>query len=562
MHIGIDLGTTNSLISVFEEDGPRLIKNSLGKVLTPSVVSLDGDVLVCGDIAKARLVTHPGQTAATFKRTMGANRVYKLGKKKFSSADLSAVVLQSLKQDAENDLGQEIRDVVISVPAYFNELQRKAVHAAGIMAGLEPKRLINEPTAAALAYGLQDLDAESNLLVFDLGGGTFDVSILEVFDGVMEVKATAGDAYLGGEDFTDKIIEHLQPRLKLDKSITPDQISTLRKIAEQAKLALSSGSTARIDARIGEHDLQTEISRQDFETMCASLLTRLKRPVDRALYDSKLSVEEIDRVVLVGGATRMPIIRSIVAKQLRRLPDSKIDPDHVVALGAGVQAGLVGKNAALKDVVMTDVTAFTLGTEIAQQIGRELRPGYFHPIIERNTTVPVSRESVMSTVEKGQTEIKLDIFQGEAPLVSSNICLGTLTVKVPRNQKQHEEISVRFTYDVSGLLDVDVTVLSTGKTSNLLITKLAGEISKRDIQATLKRLQTFKVHPRDEAANIHLRARIEQCYAMARFGEREEIQQMLLVFEAAIERQEPAEIEKLRDELTQALDRFEAGYVR
>jgi len=562
LHIGIDLGTTNSLISAFGADEPKLIENSLGKVLTPSVVSLDGDTLVCGDIAKARLVTHPDQTAAAFKRTMGARHVYKLGRKRFSSAELSAVVLRSLKQDAETFLGHEIKDVVISVPAYFNELQRKAVHASGIMAGLTPKRLINEPTAAALAYGLQDLDAESNLLVFDLGGGTFDVSILEVFEGVMEVKATAGDAYLGGEDFTDKIVEHFEKSLNLGKHQKSHERSALRKIAEQAKLTLSDSPVAKVDTKIGDHNLQTELSRQDFESICANLLMRLRRPVERTLYDSDLSFSDIDRVVLVGGATRMPIIRSIVAKQLRRLPDSQIDPDHVVALGAGVQAGLVGKNQALKDVVMTDVTAFTLGTETTQQLGKEIRAGYFHPIIERNSIVPISRETVLSTVHKGQTEIKLDVYQGEAPLVSSNIFLGSLTVSVPHNRKAFEDISVRFTYDVSGLLDVDITVLSNGETKNLLITKLAGEISDKEIKSTLKKLEKFKTHPRDDTNNIYLRARIEQCYAMARLRDRDEIQDMLVIFDAAIERQEPAEIGKLREELAQALDQFEAGYVR
>lgn len=561
MHIGIDLGTTNSLICVFQDGEPQLIKNSLGSFLTPSVVSIDGDTVMCGAAAKARLVSHPRDTVDLFKRTMGADKIYKIGKKKFNSAELSAIILTSLKRDAEKHLGHEISDVVISVPAYFNELQRKAVRAAGKMAGLNPKRLINEPTAAALAYGLQDLDAESNLLVYDLGGGTFDVSILEVFEGVMEVKATSGDAYLGGEDFTKALATHLESKLEGVK-LSSDEKSAVLKIAEQAKQNLSSSHTAEISANIGKHELATTITRQDFETITTSILSRLRRPVERALYDSGLTIDEIDRVVLVGGATRMPIIRTIVAKQLRKLPDSKIDPDTVVAMGAGVQAALVGNDKALDDVVMTDVSAFTLGTETSQLIGKNYVPGFYHPIIERNSTVPISRETVISTIEVGQTQLEISVFQGEAPRVDSNIFLGKMMVKVPKNRKENEDVAIRFTYDVSGLLDVDVKILSTGETLNMVIKQLAGELSDADIAKTLNKLKGLKTHPRDEQENIFLTARIDQCYALARNDDRDQIQQMLVIFQTALEGQDKTEITRLREEISASLDAFEAGYVQ
>ena len=559
-HIGIDLGTTNSLITVFADDGPQLINNSLGSPLTPSVVSLGKDgTLLCGEMAKTRLVSAPKTTAALFKRSMGAGKTYHLGKKRFTAEELSAVILRSLKADAEAHLGHEVVDVVISVPAYFNELQRKAVKAAGKIAGLNPLRLINEPTAAALTYGLQDLEAESTILVYDLGGGTFDVSILEVFDGVMEVKSTAGDAYLGGEDFTAKLAGHLATKLP-DAAGKPDA-GVLRKLAEQAKLGLSEKHSVDLSATIGGAEFNTCISRDEFETLTADLLTRLRRPVERCLYDANLSVDDIDKVVLVGGATRMPVIRTLVAKQLRKLPESRIDPDHVVALGAAVQAGLVGQNKALDDVVMTDVTAFTLGIETAEQIGTDLAGGYYLPIIERNTVVPISRETIVHTLHPGQEHIDVNVFQGEAPVVKSNIFLGDLSVRVPRNMKEHEAISIRLTYDVSGLLDVDVTILSTGKSKSLTITALVGEISPAQIEKTRKSLAALKVHPRDLDENKFLMGRLEQCYAMARLTDREEIQRMLVHFESVIKRQNPSDIERAREEIGAVLDQFESGYV-
>ncbi len=559
-HIGIDLGTTNSLIAVFTDDGPQLINNSLGTPLTPSVVSLDKDgTLLCGEMAKTRLVSAPDHTAALFKRSMGADKTYRLGKKKFSAEELSAAILRSLKADAEAHLGQDVVDVVISVPAYFNELQRKAVKAAGKMAGLNPLRLINEPTAAALTYGLQDLEAESTILVYDLGGGTFDVSILEVFEGVMEVKSTAGDAYLGGEDFTAKLAEHLATTLS-DVAGKPDE-GALRKLAEQAKLGLSEKHNVDLSANIGGSELNATVTRDEFETLTAGLLTRLRRPVERCLYDANLSVDDIDKVVLVGGATRMPVIRTLVAKQLRKLPESRIDPDHVVALGAAVQAGLVGQNKALDDVVMTDVTAFTIGVETTQQVGRDAKSGYYLPIIERNTVVPVSRETVVHTIYPGQEQVDVNVFQGEAPMVKSNIFLGELSVRVPYNMKDYEAISIRLTYDVSGLLDVDVTILSTGKTKSLTITALAGEISPAQIEKTRKSLAALKVHPRELDENKHLMGRLEQCYVMARLTDREEIQQMMVHFESVIDRQNPSDITRVREEIGAVLDQFEGGYV-
>ncbi len=560
-HIGIDLGTTNSLVSVFEGGGPRLIANRLGGFLTPSVVGFDGRKLYTGESALARKVAHPEEVAGAFKRTMGTEKTYKLGGKKFTSVELSAAILQSLKEDAEQDLQERVVDVVISVPAYFNETQRNCVASAARMADLNPVRLINEPTAAALAYGLQDLEEESCFLVFDLGGGTFDVSVLEVFEGVMEVRATSGDAFLGGEDFTSLLARKLYEELPEDQQTEANRVP-LAKVADEAKHALSKQPQAEINVDRPGLTLSTQITREEFELLCEPLLARLRRPMERVLYDAKLKPDDLEKVVLVGGATRMPVIRTMLAKTLRHFPDAHIDPDYAVALGASVQAGLVGKNQALKDVVMTDVTAHSLGIETVRKIGNRHLDGYFLPIIERNTVIPVSREEIVHPIHPQQDHIEVTVYQGEAPDVKSNVKLGRLKVDLPRAKSgEHESVSVRFTYDVSGLLDVDVTTLQDDKTSNLLIKNLAGDMSASQIEATRKKLAKLKTHPRDEEINVLMRARIEQCFAMARLDQRAEFSDLLAQFDAVLAAQDPSDIEHFRDEVTPLLDRFEASYV-
>lgn len=560
-HIGIDLGTTNSLIAQFTENGPELISNRLGGVLTPSVVHVDRGHVHTGETAKARLLTRPDQTVAAFKRTMGTEKAYRLDGKTMTSVELSAAVLRALKEDAETALEEPVVDVVISVPAYFNEAQRKSVAQAARMADLNPVRLINEPTAAALAYGLQDLSQESCFLVFDLGGGTFDVSILEVFEGVMEVKATAGDAYLGGEDFTRTLVHHLTG-LASFKRLDGEDEAALRKAAEDIKLALTHRDTASIEIRREELTLSATITRAQFEEMCAPLLTRLRRPVERVLYDAKLRPEDLQKVVLVGGATRMPMVRSLIARHLRHFPDGHIDPDHAVALGAAVQAGLVGKNQALRDVVMTDVTAHSLGVNTTKEIGNRFMTGYFLPIIERNTVVPVSREELLQTLRPDQTALELEIYQGESPDVTANVRLGVLKVPVPRSRDGSlQQASVRFSYDVSGLLEVDVITLGDGKRTSTTIRNLAGDMSDEEIEKARKSLEKLKIHPRDEEVNIALRARIEQCSAMAREIDREIFTALLVEFDVLLARQSTAEIAAFREAAEASMKRFEDSYV-
>ncbi len=565
MHaIGIDLGTTNSLVAYLDNGEPKLIPNALGEVLTPSVVGLGDDgALIVGQTAKHRLVSHPDQTVGLFKRKMGTDSVMKLGRKSFRAEELSAMILQNLKKDAEAHLDGPIGNVVVSVPAYFNEVQRRAVRNACQIAGLEVNRLINEPTAAALAYGLNDKDAESTFLVFDLGGGTFDVSILELFEGVMEVRATAGDAFTGGEDFTDAIAKHLREQKDpWGKGLPTHQEAVIRRAAEGAKLELSHDTETNVKLAIDGLELDHTISRDKFEEISAAPLKRLKKPVERALHDAGISLQELDRVVLVGGATRMPIIRSMIARQLQKFPEAILDPDHVVALGAAVQSGLAARDEALSDVVMTDVSAFTLGIETAQQMGERVQVGYFLPIIERNSTVPISREETVSTLHPGQTEIRVEVYQGEAPLVRDNIKLGEFSMPIPRNKKDHESISIRFTYDISGLLEVEATSLTSGKTEKIVIGTSGLEMSESDIAKRLKELNALKVHPRDQAQNERVLARLGEAYAMTLGADRQFMQARIAEFQALLEAQNIEDIEKARTEIDEMLNSFETNYVR
>ena len=559
--VGIDLGTTNSLIMHFTDDGPELIPNALGDFLTPSAVGLSdkGSVLV-GQAAKDRLVTHPELTQARFKRYMGTNWGQKLGRKYYRAEDLSALLLASLKADAEAHLGEPVTSAIISVPAYFNDVQRKATIAAGQIAGIKVERLINEPTAAALAYGLTDREGESSILVVDLGGGTFDVSILEMFDGVMEVRSSAGDAFLGGEDFTDTIVDYFAEKLGTKtKDMPPKSVAKLRDLADQAKEKLSSThdiSLNYIDEKKQAHTLT--LSRHKFEEITEGLLKKLRQPIQRAIMDAGLRAENIDRIVMVGGATRMPIVRSLIARMFKTFPEHNLDPDHVIALGAGVQAGLVSRHSALDDIVMTDVCPFTLGTDVAIEMGGgNFEGGHFQPIIERNTVIPVSRSVLNSTMQLGQTKVEISIFQGEAPRVASNVFLGKVNVPVPRNMKEHETIDIRFTYDVSGVLEVLVKVLSTDKISKLIIEGNPGALSPSEIENRFKDLEKLKIHPRDEAVNAAFTARLAKAFENHLGDDRKQIQHMLSQFEAILARQNKHEIAEARDEIEPILQAYE-----
>jgi molecular chaperone HscC len=561
MIVGIDLGTTNSLVAVWQDGAARLIPNGLGEVLTPSCVSLDedGSVLV-GRAARERLQTHPDRSASVFKRYMGSNKTLRLGKKDFRAEELSSLVLRSLRADAEAALGEPVTEAVITVPAYFSDAQRKATRLAGEMAGLKVERLLNEPTAAALAYGMHQLGSESRFLVFDLGGGTFDVSILELFEGVMEVRSSAGDNFLGGEDVVLALVDLFFERHKLSERLRQDGLFMQRLLAEAeaAKCLLSHKPSATLRMWRGDNELTLDLDEALLEKTCESLLKRLRAPVERALRDASLRSAQLDNIVLAGGATRMPLVRKLVTTMFGRFPAVDLNPDEIVALGAAVQAGLKARDAALKEVVMTDVAPYSLGVEVSQHVaGNTFTPGHFDPVIERNTTVPVSRVKTYHPLRDGSRKLELKVYQGEARLVKDNIHLGELQIPLPGLPSHESGIDVRFTYDVNGLLEVEVSVLKTGQTQRLLIEGNPGALSQSEIDERLAALAALKIHPRNELANRTLLAQAERLFQQLRGEVRDALGQRIRLFEHALSLQNSSHIDEEHRILAEWVKRIE-----
>ncbi|HYC32521.1 MAG TPA: molecular chaperone HscC [Gemmatimonadales bacterium] len=562
MIIGIDLGTTNSAVGVWRNGRVEMVPNSLGQVLTPSVVSFDdasGEFLV-GMAARERQAVQPEHTASLFKRYMGSNKQRVLGGRTFQPEELSAVVLQRLKADAEAYLGEPVTEAVITVPAYFNDKQRKATRRAGELAGLKVERLLNEPTAAALAFGIHELGSDTRFLVFDLGGGTFDVSILEIFDGVVEVRASTGDNRLGGEDFNEVLVDHFGSGMP--KEWGKDRhneafCQRLRLAAERARRALSEGDRATMSVTWKGRAHEAEIETEQFEQLCTGLLTRLREPVLRSLRDSGIPAEALAEIVLVGGATRMPFVRRAVTRMFGRFPSNAVNPDEAVAVGAAIQAGLKARDVALKEVVVTDVCPYTLGVDTTERTpDGSLVHGVFAPIIERNTVIPASRMQSFTTIRHSQREVEFNVFQGESRRVQDNIPLGLIRIPVPPQPAGHVQIEVRFTYDINGLLEVDVFLPATGQRHELVIAD-DETVSAADFESRRAALAALKHHPRDADANKAALARAERCYEDFLGEKRQHVAQLTASFEVVLARQDPREIEQARGELMAVLDALE-----
>lgn len=571
MIVGIDLGTTNSLIAYYQNGKSTLIPNALGKVMTPSVVSLDDDgQILVGQVAKERLISHPLATVASFKRFMGSQKTHQLvcgnHRQSFSSEELSALVLKSLKQDAETALGQSISDVVISVPAYFNDHQREATKAAAVLAGLNVIRLINEPTAGAMAYGLHHHHSDDGkFLVLDLGGGTFDVTLLELFAGIMEVKASAGDNFLGGEDFTqvliDGFIAHQCQTHRLEGAFWQPYLPQLHNLAELAKLELSLKEQTTMSLTIDGQTFVWAVDEPMLATLCEPLLERLSLPIQRAVKDAGIKVRELDAIVLVGGASRMPLFRKTVVRLLGRFPAVAINPDETIAIGTSIQAGLAMQDGALDELVLTDVTPYSLGVETSILLDNHNRKtGIFSPIIERNSVIPTSKVETFYAVHNEQTEVCFGIYQGEARLVQDNIKLGEITIPIPKSYKNKATevpIHVRFSYDVNGLLEVDIDLDGDGETYNLTIENGAKRLTAQELSDAKAKLSALKIHPRDTLANRTLLARAERLYAQSLKAERSELNRLISHFEMILDSQD---LEKIRHEslkFAQILDRIE-----
>lgn len=548
--LGIDLGTTNSLIAVWQDGKAQLIANAVGEVLTPSVVSVDedGSILV-GSAARARLTTHPHRTAAAFKRFMGSDKRFELGEHRFTPEELSALVLGSLKQDAEAYLGCPVSEAVISVPAYFSDEQRKRTVFAAELAGLKVQRLINEPTAAAMAYGLHEQKFERTL-VFDLGGGTFDVTVLEYALPLIEVHASTGDNYLGGEDFTDALLKACLSDWQLTlESLEPQALASLHDAIEQLKRDIGEGSltlTWNGDGQAREWLLD----QARLQSIWAPLLARVRTPIEQALRDARLSPRELDSLVLVGGATRMPQIQQLVAKLFGRLPYRHLDPDTIVALGAASQAACKARDAAIDELILTDVCPYTLG--VASSRGEEVS-GAFTPIIERNTVIPTSRVQRFYSTHPEQKVVRIAVYQGERPWVRDNILVDSFEIPLqPTGQVQ--SLDVRFSYDINGLLEVDVTFLETGHKHCHSIDRSPTGLDSEARQASHERLARLKIHPRDALPNRTLLARLERAWMQSLGDERDLIGSWLDAFNAVLAGQQAAEISRQRLQLSQALD--------
>ncbi|MHC6224493.1 Hsp70 family protein [Pseudomonas sp. X10] len=548
--LGIDLGTTNSLIAAWKDGKAQLIPNALGEVLTPSVVSVDDDgSILVGKAARARLTTHPRRTAAAFKRFMGSDKRFELGEHRFSPEELSALVLGSLKQDAEAWLGCPVSEAVISVPAYFSDEQRKRTLFAAELAGLKVQRLINEPTAAAMAYGLHEQKFERTL-VFDLGGGTFDVTVLEYALPLIEVHASTGDNYLGGEDFTAALLDAcLHDWQLLAEDLEPQALASLGDAIEQLKCEVGEGNRTLAWSGDGQTREWT-LDQARLQAIWASLLARVRAPIEQALRDARLSPRELDSLVLVGGATRMPQVQQLVAKLFGRLPYRHLDPDTIVALGAASQAACKARDEAIDELILTDVCPYTLG--VASQRGDDVS-GAFSPIIERNTVIPTSRVQRFYSTHPEQKSVRIAVYQGERPWVRDNIFIDSFDVPLPQTDEL-QSLDVRFSYDINGLLEVDVTLLETGEKHSHSIDRSPTGLDPAARQASHERLARLKIHPRDALPNRTLLARLERAWMQSLGDERELIGTWLDAFNAVLASQQASDISRQRQQLSQALD--------
>ena len=557
MIVGIDLGTTNSLVAYYTPDGPRIIPNRLGKHLTPSVVSVDekGNVYV-GETALERMSLYPDTVASAFKRSMGSDREYQLGGKKYRPEELSSLVLRALKEDAEAYLGEKVTEAVISVPAYFDDKRRKATKRAGELAGIRVERMISEPTAAAIAYGLYEKKEDTRFLVFDLGGGTFDVSILELYQNILEVRAVAGDNYLGGEDFT-KVLEKMFLNKKgiSANALTAKEQVRLYRQAEEAKRRINDADKVEITCLIKEETETVEITTKEYAEECEDLFSKIREPVKRSLSDAGLSLKDIDEVVLIGGATKLQIFRDFFIRLFHKFPDTSINPDEAVALGAAIQGAMKERKQAVKEMILTDVCSFTLGTEVVMEYSDGLmEDGHYCPIIDRNTVIPTSKTKRLYTVRDDQDRVTVRVLQGESRLARNNLYLGELEIKVPKAAKGEEAIDVTYTYDINSLLEVEAKVVSTGETSKMVIKGKDNAMTEEEIAKRMEELAYLKIQLRDQEENKLVLLRAERMYEESLGKQRERLEAGIRLFEDALRSEDRDKVEEARKTLYELME--------
>ena len=544
--IGIDLGTTNSVVAVMEGGKPTVIANAEGMRTTPSIVgfSKTGERLV-GQLAKRQAILNPDKTVASIKRYMGEDYKKNIDGKDYTPQEISAMILRKLADDASNYLGEKVTSAVITVPAYFNDAQRQATKDAGKIAGLDVLRIVNEPTAAALAYGMEKEKPEK-VLVFDLGGGTFDVSILEIGDGVHEVLSTSGDTKLGGDDFDKKIIDWICEEFKkqegMDLTNDKQAMQRIKEAAEKAKCELSSVVETSIslpyitaDANGPKH-LELSLSRAKFEELSYDLLERCKKPVEQALSDAGLSKSEINEVVLVGGSTRIPAVQQLVKDYTGKEPNQSVNPDEVVAVGAAVQAGVLAGE--VKDIVLLDVTPLTLGIET---LG-----GVMTPLVPRNTTIPVSKSQVFSTAENNQTAVDINILQGERPMSSDNKSLGMFRLEgIAPAMRGVPQIEVTFDIDANGIVNVSAKDKATGKEQKITITN-SSNLSEPDIDKMVKEAEANAAEDKKKKEEAEIKNNANSLIASS--------ERIVKDFEGKISEEDVKKLNEQKETLQKALD--------
>jgi len=560
--IGIDLGTSNSLVSIWTDSGATLVPNGLGEVLTPSVISLDEEgALLVGRAARERLVTAPERTASEFKRFMGTDKKYTLANKAFTPEELSSLILRKLKDDADiwlaqNRPGETITEAIVSVPAYFNDNQRAATKRAGLLTNLKVDRLLNEPSAAALACRLFDQQTDYTALVFDFGGGTLDVSIVDCFDNMVSVLAVSGDNRLGGMDFDRHIAQEFCKNNHIFfEQLSPQAQASLLFHAEDAKKRLTETDAATISFGHREASGIMELSNQRLVDICAPLFTRMSLPVRRALADSKKSLTNIERIIMVGGSCKMPVVREYLRQLFGRELENPFAPDTVVGLGAGVYAGVRERREEIRDIVMTDLCPFTLGTGVIGTNGSG--PLRMSPIIERNSILPCSQVERYHTVLDQQEKISIDVYQGEERYCRDNLILGKLSVPVPPGPKDQEKVDVRFTYDINGILEVEVTVASTGQVHRKVFLGKGSNLTEEEARSRLEELAALKIHPHNIDGAKALLAHAERLYAQSMGETRSMVARALDNFHAIVQRGAPTDIARKSEGFKEFLDSVE-----
>ena len=553
--IGIDLGTTNSLATVYTEGGVKLIRNALGKALTPSVVGVDDDGnVIVGDVAKERLVTHPDLTAAEFKRTMGTDREYSLGEKKFSSQQLSSIVLRMIVSDAKEFLGEEIEEAVISVPAYFNDKMRVATKQAAELAGIKCERLINEPSAAALAYLHNHEWKDGTYMVVDFGGGTLDVSIIDSFDSVMEIIAVAGNNQLGGKDFNEAIYRHFCETNNLSESdLSSEERAIIYRMAETTKIALSTNPMAVMSVVLNDQKYSLALDSNELIRISHDVFEKIHEPIRKVLKDSRLRPGDLEAIVLVGGSCKMPTVISYIEKVTGIKPCTDIDPDTAIGFGAGIYSGIKSKNADLKEVVMTDICPFSLGTSTLDFKTDERIMSF---IIERNSMLPCSNIRDYYAIRDNQTSVTFDIFQGESIIPENNIKLGSITISCPSTKKHDFIASARLTYDINGILIVDITNADKETTTKMLLDSNV-RLSPKDMERIKAKLDSLRFSEKKDEEQEHLISRAERIIEETLSFEREILIIALQDFKTTMKYGNSVEKRKAKEQFSAILDHHE-----